>query len=116
MGAYAIEAEVEFDFEPRCAPEPERKIQWASSVPDEPEDRPIRSVRDYALSQKLLALPRFKSVDILDLIRLAEDEGKCRVSDRITAIAILVGNESLDAPKFQLPMVVTLGPGMPKYL
>jgi hypothetical protein len=113
--AYVIEQEVQYDFDPQCAPEQPRKIEWASSCPSEPADRPIRSNRNCTLNQKLLSLPRFKNVDILDLIRLAEESG-LRVSDRASAIAVLVGNDSLDSPKFQLPLVVALGPGMPKYL
>jgi hypothetical protein len=96
-----------------CAPETPRKVEFAGQGPDNKE---YRLHSKATLSQKLLALPRFKSVDILDLISLAEEKCGTRVSDRASAIAVLVGTKALDSAEFQTPLTVAVAPGMPKYL
>lgn len=94
-----------------------RKVQWASAEPTEPIDRPLRVKTDGSnRNQVLLSLPRFRNIDILDLICMAEEKGKCRVSDRCSAIAVLVGGKPLDSAEFLVPLIVKAAPGMPKYL
>lgn len=104
-------------FDPNCAPQAPRQVEWASSEPSVPADSPMRVRTDGSnRNQVLLSLPRFRSIDVLDLIRLAEDAGKCRVSDRCSAIAILVGGKPLDSTEFQVPLVLNETPGLPQYL
>ena len=95
-----------------------RKIEWASSQITEPTDKPLRvklNTDGSNRNQVLLSLPRFKNVDIFDLISLAEEKIKCRVSDRCSAIAVLIGTTSLDSPTLDIPLVLKSAPGLPKY-
>lgn len=77
------------------------------------QDRPMSSAVHIPLvsipagiKEIMLNLPRFKSVDVTDLIKMAKlvpGGNKVNVSDRLTAIVLLIGTKKLTDPLFQQP-------------
>lgn len=101
---------------------------WASSRPEiEPEEnQPVRVCVEFV--DTLKSLPYFQPFEAQDLISMArkkmgyrEESGRqinggIRISDRVTAIAILLGGSSVTNPKFQIPAKINPGVGMPKFV
>jgi hypothetical protein len=93
------------------------KIEFASSVSDKPEQNRLNLAT--ALSEKakatLMSLPYFKKLDTSDLITEAQGlmRGKV-ISDRFTAMLIIVGAKQLTDPVFQRQREV-IDLGKPRY-
>ncbi len=59
------------------------------------------------LQDTMKDLPRFKNVETQDLIRLASQVpggNKVSITDRLTAIVLLLGTKKLDDPSLRIPL------------